>query len=509
MIVEIPTPIDDAHLRDEVISVARAIAHGDHEPPLDTRIVAIPRSSCEPLNTRLVSAAFDARNRDAARLRIASIVAAVGVPVSLTDQLRTTIDREPTLDDVTRSRTYIDGAPPFGIRCASDEHRIGSIDEQNPEFPTQATLGVGQRYQFSQHVRFHVPVSRASGQVPDVWGAPVPNLAVRLQASEPLLVLEGTAPMHLRPNGIRYSYIGTSTLEPDDLRRVRERLRAAGVSADDIIAEYDWALRPHVIVYGRTTTVNAEIATAIVGAGSADRAAVLVAPTYGACVDEAKAIAGAVADAAGRAKRIAALIGSTANPAPVTVGIEYGTIDRPCDPRAVIGDEISVTQAEGAAALPEPSRDIVEVVHVGVFAAFPITTPRALVGSVKEAAARDHSWIASFGYVPPPTQYPAASTHGDAQLEMTLHRHSVKADGPSIASDPCVRAADTLARDTIRAAVEHVTAAPGSRLIAIDLRGPFAVEGTCQNVSTQSSVEPLNDPSMVRIAAYARASFGR
>ena len=76
--------------------------------------------------------------------------------------------------------------------------------------------------------------------------------------------------------------------------------------------------------------------------------------------------------------------------------------------------------------------------------------------------------------------------------------------------DACAHAAVELSRDTIRAAARDAHVHPGARLIAIDLRGPFTVEGLCragaggpQNWSIRKVVIPD-----VRLAAYARVSYG-
>jgi hypothetical protein len=77
--------------------------------------------------------------------------------------------------------------------------------------------------------------------------------------------------------------------------------------------------------------------------------------------------------------------------------------------------------------------------------------------------------------------------------------------------DACADAAVALARDTIRAAAAQANAPAGAHLVAIDLRGPFSVEGLCragaggpQNWSVRNVVVPD-----IRLAAYARVSYAR
>ena len=70
----------------------------------------------------------------------------------------------------------------------------------------------------------------------------------------------------------------------------------------------------------------------------------------------------------------------------------------------------------------------------------------------------------------------------------------------------CNEAAEVLARDTIRAAAMQAHAARGARLIAIDLRGPFSVDGTCHPGPDAPSVYSVRNVSIpdVRLAAYSR-----
>ena len=77
--------------------------------------------------------------------------------------------------------------------------------------------------------------------------------------------------------------------------------------------------------------------------------------------------------------------------------------------------------------------------------------------------------------------------------------------------DGCRDAADALAADAIRAAAVNAHAPRGARLIAIDVRGPYAADGTCHagpGGAQNWSIREVHVPD-VRVAAYARVSYAR
>jgi hypothetical protein len=79
-------------------------------------------------------------------------------------------------------------------------------------------------------------------------------------------------------------------------------------------------------------------------------------------------------------------------------------------------------------------------------------------------------------------------------------------------SDTCATVADALALDAIRAAARRVPAAARrGRLVAIDLRGPFAVDGRCEPAPRGVAAWAIRDLRIpdVRITAYARVSYAR
>jgi hypothetical protein len=79
-------------------------------------------------------------------------------------------------------------------------------------------------------------------------------------------------------------------------------------------------------------------------------------------------------------------------------------------------------------------------------------------------------------------------------------------------SSGCAAVDDALALDAIRAAARNPTPSERTgRVIAIDLRGPFTVDGVCG--PTNSGVAPwaICDATVkdVRLAAFAFISYGR
>jgi len=76
-------------------------------------------------------------------------------------------------------------------------------------------------------------------------------------------------------------------------------------------------------------------------------------------------------------------------------------------------------------------------------------------------------------------------------------------------SKNCTDVEMRLASDVIRTAAAAAHADPRARVVAIDLRGPFVVDGTCLPVRSAPPVEGVAGVTIpdVRLAAYARVSF--
>ncbi len=585
--VDVPAPLDVAALRGLVDRIVTAIGRLDaKDPARSAQVVAVGHlyAACAPFET-LASAAATARVRELAR--------ALGTP---------------TAPHVLADQTYpghpIDGPAPDRPLCGRDARL---------ELPTAVDLPLSsafterRTYGFAQPVRFAPlrpnPDARA---VPDFWAGPAQGPRLRLRSNSPLLTLEGHATSERTADETFYDYRGPNgryfrgSVSVDQLAATRARVRALGIPDGAIATELDpsrgsW----YVGVRAKASTPQDAVVNAIAGASEAERHAVRAAPVRQ-CAPDAVAVGRALADAAARAQRVAASLGTVVDVAhPVAValgsGAPFGSCAADAAAQAPYTESLSRHVSGSLRAAPSDGQDVDDVV---VQASFPIAD-RGVRGPSASAPARDleTSYVARFGFQPPAVEYPQAASTGTARRERALEPQRVRIslqlspdnanafrpidprfpaalaarlgahdaqytaafvssqnNGPNGEPEPdalrfvavvpyrgertvadtndalrtlsgvgyggfgivsqrddCQAAAGALARDTIRAAAAQARVPRGARLVGIDLRGPFAADGACHagpggepGINIRAVTIPL-----VRLAAYARVSYGR
>ncbi len=218
--------------------------------------------------------------------------------------------------------------------------------------------------------------------------------------------------------------------------------------------------------------------TILAGDNPLERGAENVRSTSSGCSDDPLLFPVAVADAAGRAERLAALLRTTVDPRPVAVAAG--------PPRSCVSGE---------------------VVDRRVAVAFRLKLPHSTGTPSPETSPDDRDvGLLTTKMMLPRIVAAAPSLSSEARRELVTAVDSGELRTPAERSD-CRADADLLARDTIWAALGGVPASRAKDVVAIELHGPYVVEGSCRGGDAGRDSYGLGPDPRVRLAAYARVAY--
>jgi hypothetical protein len=293
--------------------------------------------------------------------------------------------------------------------------------------------------------------------------------------------------------------------------------------------------------------------TILAGNTPFERAAENVRSTSSGCSDDARLLPVAVADAAGRAERLAALLRTTADPRPVAVVagpprscVRSAVVDR----RVAVAFRMKLPRSTGTPS-PETAPDERDLSLLQMKMLLPriVAAPPSLLSEARRELTRPAEAIrlafdvspdnahgfrpistalvpklaADLGvsvdalhvsFMPPSLRVVARLANRgatSAAAVLAALRDITTAGSGEVRTvterSDCIADADLLARDTIRAALAGVPASRMKDVLAIELHGPYVVEGSCRADDAGRETYGLGPDPRVRLAAYARGAY--